>query len=113
MSCVSFLAYSDRGQPHSTTLAHSLTRASVREVLECGCPLSLSSSAAKSVQHIQSHRISLRLPAFIHHVVNLGRDHVQGAEFVFGQHRSAAVRTVVAQHQWPVLWDDGVGWREW
>jgi len=33
---------SGRGQPHSKTLARCLAHYSVREVLECGCPLPLS-----------------------------------------------------------------------
>src|SRR6266436_6390442 len=32
---------SGRGQPHSKTLARRLTCCSLREVLECGCPLPL------------------------------------------------------------------------
>jgi hypothetical protein len=43
-------------------------------------------------------------------LVQLGSDHVQGVEFVFGCAGGAAVRAVVAQHEWPVLRDDGVGW---
>src|SRR5947209_5640774 len=33
---------SGRGQPHSKTLSRPIARCSVREVLECGCPLPLS-----------------------------------------------------------------------
>jgi len=35
------LTQSGRGQPHSKTLARLPARHSVREVLECGCPLPL------------------------------------------------------------------------
>jgi hypothetical protein len=35
---------SGRGQPHSTTLARVPARNSIREVLECGCPLPLFST---------------------------------------------------------------------
>jgi hypothetical protein len=37
---------SGRGRSYSKTLAHSLEGHSIREVLECGCPLPLFSVAA-------------------------------------------------------------------
>src|SRR6267154_1527439 len=36
-----FVLKSGRGQPHSKTLARIPARNSIREVLECGCPLPL------------------------------------------------------------------------
>jgi hypothetical protein len=41
------LVESGTGQPHSKTLARFLARHSVREVLECGCPLPLYFDGAK------------------------------------------------------------------
>src|SRR5215831_15077996 len=40
---------SGRGQPHSKTLARRIARHSFREVLECGCPLPLSSLRARGL----------------------------------------------------------------
>jgi hypothetical protein len=39
---------SGRGQPHSKTLPRLMERKILRQVLECGCPLPLSSKQLKS-----------------------------------------------------------------
>src|SRR5882762_11711972 len=54
---------SGRGQPHSKTLSRWFARRSVREVLECGCPLPLYSRAS------QGRFMASRLLAHLNHVI--------------------------------------------